>query len=50
MATDEEVKKALEVLKELGYEIREYDQGYIACILNTSKTQPKETEDGSLKN
>lgn len=49
MATDEEVKKALEVLKELGYEIREYDQGYIACILNTSKTQPKE-EDGSLKN
>lgn len=48
MAADEETKKALEVLKALGYEIREYDQGYIACILNTSKTQPKE-EDGSLK-
>ena len=47
METEEEVKKALEVLKALGYEIREYDQGYIACILNTSKTKTK--EDGSLK-
>ncbi len=50
MIIDEETKKALEALEKLGYEIREFDKGYIACILNTSKTKSKETEDGSLKN
>lgn len=37
MPADENVKEALEKLEKMGYDIEEYDQGYIACILTQSK-------------
>lgn len=39
MSADENVKETLEKLKKMGYDIEEYDQGYIACILDRSKIQ-----------
>ena len=56
MSADENVKKALEKLEKMGYDIEEYDQGYIACILTQSKRKDSETDsdkhsesDSSLK-
>ena len=56
MSADENVKEALEKLEKMGYDIEEYDQGYIACILTQSKRKGSETgsdehpeSDSSLK-
>lgn len=56
MSADENVKETLEKLKKMGYDIEEYDQGYIACILTQSKKKDSETDsdkhhesDSSLK-
>lgn len=56
MSADENVKEALEKLEKMGYDIEEYDQGYIACILTQSKRKGSETDsdehpepDSSLK-
>lgn len=56
MPADENVKEALEKLEKMGYDIEEYDQGYIACILIQSKRKGSETDsdehpesDSSLK-
>lgn len=56
MSADENVKEALEKLKKMGYDIEEYDQGYIACILDRSKVKDSEMDldehpesDSSLK-
>lgn len=56
MSADENVKEALEKLEKMGYDIEEYDQGYIACILDRSKVKDSETDsdehpesDSSLK-
>ena len=56
MSADENVKETLEKLKKMGYDIEEYDQGYIACILTQSKRKGSETDsdkhhesDSSLK-
>ena len=54
MSADENVKETLEKLKKMGYDIEEYDQGYIACILDRSKIQDskgKENEENeSVRN
>ena len=42
MSADENVKEALEKLEKMGYDIEEYDQGYIACILDRSNIQDSE--------
>lgn len=56
--TDEEnvTKDALDMLAKMGYEINEYDRGFIACILTQSKRKDSETDsdehpesDSSLK-
>lgn len=44
MPADENVKEALEKLEKMGYDIEEYDQGYIACILDRSKVKDSETD------
>lgn len=56
MSADENVKETLEKLEKMGYDIEEYDQGYIACILTQSKRKDSETDsdkhpesDSSLK-
>lgn len=56
MSADENVKEALEKLEKMGYDIEEYDQGYIACILTQSKRKDSGTDsdkhsesDSSLK-
>ena len=56
MSADENVKETLEKLKKMGYDIEEYDQGYIACILDRSKIKDSEMDldehpesDSSLK-
>ena len=56
MSADENVKETLEKLKKMGYDIEEYDQGYIACILTQSKRKGSEMDldehpksDSSLK-
>lgn len=56
MSADENVKETLEKLKKMGYDIEEYDQGYIACILTQSKRKDSGTDsdkhsgsDSSLK-
>lgn len=56
MSADENVKEALEKIKKMGYNIEEYDQGYIACILTQSKRKDSGTDsdkhsgsDSSLK-
>ena len=56
MSADENVKEVLEKLEKMGYDIEEYDQGYIACILTQSKRKGSETDsdehsesDSSLK-
>lgn len=56
MSADENVKETLEKLKKMGYDINEYDRGYIACILTQSKKKDSETDsdkhhesDSSLK-
>lgn len=56
MSADENVKETLEKIKKMGYDIEEYDQGYIACILTQSKRKDSETDsdkhsesDSSLK-
>lgn len=56
MPADENVKEALEKLEKMGYDIEEYDQGYIACILTQSKRKDSGTDsdkhsgsDSSLK-
>lgn len=45
MEIDSDVKKALDVLKAMGYEIREFDKGYIACILSSSKVQESKSDE-----
>lgn len=56
--TDEEnvTKDALDMLAKMGYDINEYDRGFIACILTQSKRKDSETDsdehpgsDSSLK-
>lgn len=56
--TDEEnvTKDALDMLAKMGYEINEYDRGFIACILTQSKRKGSEMDldehpepDSSLK-
>lgn len=56
--TDEEnvTKDALDMLAKMGYEINEYDRGFIACILTQSKRKCSEMDldehpesDSSLK-
>lgn len=56
--TDEEnvTKDALDTLGKMGYDINEYDRGFIACILTQSKRKGSETDsdkhpesDSSLK-
>lgn len=56
--TDEEnvTKDTLDTLGKMGYDINEYDRGYIACILTQSKRKDSETDsdkhsesDSSLK-
>lgn len=56
--TDEEnvTKDALDMLAKMGYEINEYDRGYIACILDRCKVKDSEMDldehpesDSSLK-
>lgn len=56
--TDEEnvTKDALDMLAKMGYEINEYDRGFIACILTQSNRKGSETgsdehpeSDSSLK-
>ena len=56
--TDEEnvTKDALDMLAKMGYEINEYDRGFIACILTQSNRKCSETDsdkhpesDSSLK-
>ena len=56
MSADENVKETLEKLKKMGYDINEYDRGFIACILTQSKRKDSETDsdkhsesDSSLK-
>lgn len=56
--TDEEnvTKDSLDMLAKMGYEINEYDRGFIACILDRSKVKDSEMDldehpksDSSLK-
>lgn len=56
--TDEEnvTKDALDMLAKMGYEINEYDRGFIACILTQSNRKDSGTDsdkhsesDSSLK-
>ena len=49
MSADENVKEALEKLEKMGYDIEEYDQGYIACILDQSKIQDSEGKENEEK-
>lgn len=49
MSADENVKEALEKLEKMGYDIEEYDQGYIACILDRSKIQDSEGKESKKK-
>lgn len=44
--TDEEnvTKEALDTLEKMGYDINEYDRGFIACILTQSKRKGSETD------
>ena len=56
MSADGNVKEALEKLEKMGYDIEEYDQGYIACILTQSNRKDSGTDsdkhsesDSSLK-
>lgn len=49
MSADENVKEALEKLEKMGYDIEEYDQGYIACILDRSKIQDSEGKENEEK-
>lgn len=44
MSADENVKETLEKLKKMGYDIEEYDQGFIACILTQSKRKGSEMD------
>lgn len=49
MSADENVKEALEKLEKMGYDIEEYDQGYIACILDRSKIQDSKGKENEEK-
>lgn len=49
MSVDENVKEALEKIKKMGYDIEEYDQGYIACILTQSKRKGSEGKENEEK-
>lgn len=49
MPADENVKEALEKLEKMGYDIEEYDQGYIACILTHSKRKGSEGKENEEK-
>ena len=49
MSADENVKEALEKLDKMGYDIEEYDQGYIACILDRSTIQDSEGKENEEK-
>lgn len=49
MPADENVKEALEKIKKMGYDIEEYDQGYIACILDRSKSQDSKGKENEEK-
>lgn len=49
MSADENVKEALEKLEKIGYDIEEYDKGYIACILDRSKIQDSEGKENEEK-
>ena len=49
MPADENVKEALEKLEKMGYDIEEYDQGYIACILDRSKIQDSKGKENEEK-
>ena len=49
--TDEEnvTKEALDTLEKMGYDINEYDRGYIACILDRSKIQDSKGKENEEK-
>lgn len=49
MSADENVKEVLEKIKKMGYDIKEYDQGYIACILDQSKIQDSKGKENEEK-
>lgn len=49
MSADENVKETLEKIKKMGYDIEEYDQGYIACILDLSKIQDSKGKENKEK-
>lgn len=49
MSADENVKETLEKIKKMGYDIEEYDQGYIACILDQSKIQDSKGKENKEK-
>lgn len=49
MSADENVKETLEKLEKMGYIIKEYDQGYIACILDRSKVEDSEGKENEEK-
>lgn len=49
MPADENVKEALKKLEKMGYDIEEYDQGYIACILDRSKIQDSKGKENEEK-
>ena len=49
MSADENVKETLEKLKKMGYDIEEYDQGYIACILTQSNRKCSEGKENEEK-
>jgi hypothetical protein len=49
--TDEEnvTKEALDTLEKMGYDINEYDRGFIACILTQSKRKGSEGKENKEK-
>lgn len=49
--TDEEsvTKDALDMLEKMGYVIKEYDRGFIACILTQSKRKGSEGKESEEK-
>lgn len=49
MSADENVKEALEKLEKMGYDIEEYDRGFIACILTQSNRKCSEGKENEEK-